>query len=517
MPTNIFISNTTDLTLDLSIKTSSKRSMSSIKATTVDNASPSLTTSDPGGGNISIIDNDEVKIFECEKHEEDVDIDDDDTDNGRLSPVIKEEELSPQQISSTNLNDRLNSEQQLHSFFPYFISPYYHPSNGAQSLDKLASLESLSKFMSPPPAHISNSNLCLDQNTGMHNSIYPLSSPASFQSPYSQHWRPHMFPFVFPPNYPLSQSSSSHSASPTQKRSSNIRRIIEDSSQQQQQQPKQSLFHEDHKQKRSHIKKPLNAFMLFMKEQRAQVVQECTLRESAAINQILGRKWHELDRNVQQKYYDMARDERMRHMQLYPGWSARDNYGARKKRGNKGKKREKNQGENGECLNQKKCRARFGLDQQANWCKHCKRKKKCLRYTENETTSIGVSSWSEEDDTDNIDDSNDCDVIPIMEHNNNNNNNNNNNLSIHTGISKDSDEENKSRLLKYQQMSNSLEHNPTNKMSMAMSMMASRKDSSSSSSSSQVSFLQPSHQYPYYDSFLSTTSMPILNEFKRET
>ena len=25
-----------------------------------------------------------------------------------------------------------------------------------------------------------------------------------------------------------------------------------------------------------------------------------------------------------------------------------------------------------ECLNQKKCRARFGLDQQVNWCKHCK-------------------------------------------------------------------------------------------------------------------------------------------------
>jgi transcription factor 7-like 2 len=42
--------------------------------------------------------------------------------------------------------------------------------------------------------------------------------------------------------------------------------------------------------KKSHIKKPLNAFMLFMKEQRSQVVQECTLRESAAINQILGRK-----------------------------------------------------------------------------------------------------------------------------------------------------------------------------------------------------------------------------------
>jgi hypothetical protein len=42
--------------------------------------------------------------------------------------------------------------------------------------------------------------------------------------------------------------------------------------------------------KKNHIKKPLNAFMLFMKEQRSKVVAECTLKESAAINQILGRK-----------------------------------------------------------------------------------------------------------------------------------------------------------------------------------------------------------------------------------
>ena len=42
--------------------------------------------------------------------------------------------------------------------------------------------------------------------------------------------------------------------------------------------------------KRPYVKKPLNAFMLFMKEQRAKVVQEGTLKESAAINQILGRK-----------------------------------------------------------------------------------------------------------------------------------------------------------------------------------------------------------------------------------
>lgn len=54
--------------------------------------------------------------------------------------------------------------------------------------------------------------------------------------------------------------------------------------------------------KKPHIKKPLNAFMLYMKEMRAKVVAECTLKESAAINQILGRKvsgnWNEVCRTL---------------------------------------------------------------------------------------------------------------------------------------------------------------------------------------------------------------------------
>jgi len=42
--------------------------------------------------------------------------------------------------------------------------------------------------------------------------------------------------------------------------------------------------------KETHIKKPLNAFMLYMKEMRPVVQAECTLKESAAINQLLGRR-----------------------------------------------------------------------------------------------------------------------------------------------------------------------------------------------------------------------------------
>lgn len=129
------------------------------------------------------------------------------------------------------------------------------------------------------------------------------------------------------------------------------------------------------KPKKPHVKKPLNAFMLFMKEQRAAVVSECTLRESAAINQILGRKWHELERTEQAKYYEKARLARLEHMQQNPGWSARDNYGLKKKRR---RKREKIIGENGELP--RKCRARYGLHQLQLWCKPCRRKKKCIRF-----------------------------------------------------------------------------------------------------------------------------------------
>ena len=50
--------------------------------------------------------------------------------------------------------------------------------------------------------------------------------------------------------------------------------------------------HKGGKDKRSvaHVKKPLNAFMLYMKEMRPKIAAECTLKESAAINQILGKR-----------------------------------------------------------------------------------------------------------------------------------------------------------------------------------------------------------------------------------
>ncbi|XP_029562513.1 transcription factor 7-like 2 isoform X10 [Salmo trutta] len=197
---------------------------------------------------------------------------------------------------------------------------------------------------------------------------------------------------MVPPHHSLHQTGIPHPAivTPNVKQESSHSDIGLNSSKH------QDSKKEDEKKKQPHIKKPLNAFMLYMKEMRAKVVAECTLKESAAINQILGRRWHALTREEQAKYYELARKERQLHMQLYPGWSARDNYGKKKKR-----KRDKQPGEGNEhreyfpnpCLSlppitdlsaPKKCRARFGLDQQNNWCGPCRRKKKCIRYIQGE-------------------------------------------------------------------------------------------------------------------------------------
>ncbi|XP_032346795.1 transcription factor 7-like 2 isoform X9 [Camelus dromedarius] len=234
--------------------------------------------------------------------------------------------------------------------------------------------------------------------TGGFRHPYPtaLTVNASMSSFLSSRFPPHMVP----PHHTLHTTGIPHPAivTPTVKQESSQSDVGS----------LHSAKHQDSKKeeekKKPHIKKPLNAFMLYMKEMRAKVVAECTLKESAAINQILGRRWHALSREEQAKYYELARKERQLHMQLYPGWSARDNYGKKKKR-----KRDKQPGETNEhsecflnpCLSlppitdlsaPKKCRARFGLDQQNNWCGPCRRKKKCVRYIQGEGSCLSPPS-----------------------------------------------------------------------------------------------------------------------------
>lgn len=123
-----------------------------------------------------------------------------------------------------------------------------------------------------------------------------------------------------------------------------------------------------------HIKKPLNPFMIYMQKMRPEIVREGTIKESAAINQLLGQKWRHLSKEEQEPYYKLAEEEKRLHAQKYPGWSARDNYANQKK---KKKMKLKSISLNGIDQSDKKCRARFGVHNTLSWCKSCKRKKKC--------------------------------------------------------------------------------------------------------------------------------------------
>uniref|UniRef100_A0AAZ1XD28 HMG box domain-containing protein n=1 Tax=Oreochromis aureus TaxID=47969 RepID=A0AAZ1XD28_OREAU len=83
---------------------------------------------------------------------------------------------------------------------------------------------------------------------------------------------------------------------------------------------------------RLYIKKPPNAFMIYLKEQRPKVMAELNLTGSAAINAVVGKRWRSLSKAQQAKYFDQAETERCRHATEHPDWSTKENYGKKRTR-----------------------------------------------------------------------------------------------------------------------------------------------------------------------------------------
>ncbi|KAM9775622.1 transcription factor 7-like 1-B [Syngnathus typhle] len=86
-----------------------------------------------------------------------------------------------------------------------------------------------------------------------------------------------------------------------------------------------------------YIKKPPNAFMLFMKEQRPFVKAQLENsggepKDSASVNKVLGQMWKSLTQDKKEKYFDESDRLNQIHASLHPHWSCRDNYGQKKKR-----------------------------------------------------------------------------------------------------------------------------------------------------------------------------------------
>ncbi|KAG7525251.1 hypothetical protein JOB18_024346 [Solea senegalensis] len=84
--------------------------------------------------------------------------------------------------------------------------------------------------------------------------------------------------------------------------------------------------------KQPYIKKPPNAFMLFLKEQRPKVVAELRITNNAEINTELGLWWRSMSQLEKDRYFDAAEEMKRFHEQQFPEWSTRDNYGKKRKR-----------------------------------------------------------------------------------------------------------------------------------------------------------------------------------------
>ncbi|XP_030600919.1 transcription factor 7-like 1 isoform X2 [Archocentrus centrarchus] len=95
--------------------------------------------------------------------------------------------------------------------------------------------------------------------------------------------------------------------------------------------PKKRKRDEQQDNDRSYIKKPPNAFMLYLNEQRAKVMAEFNIKGSATVNAVMGERWKLLSKDQQAKYYEKAEEEKFFHAQQYPKWSAKENYGKKKK------------------------------------------------------------------------------------------------------------------------------------------------------------------------------------------
>ncbi|XP_028319280.1 transcription factor 7-like 1-B [Gouania willdenowi] len=82
----------------------------------------------------------------------------------------------------------------------------------------------------------------------------------------------------------------------------------------------------------SYVKKPLNAFMLFLKENRKSAEEELGVRTSAAVNKLLGQRWKSLSAMEKKKFTAGAKLGYSLHSAENPDWSNKLNYGKKRRR-----------------------------------------------------------------------------------------------------------------------------------------------------------------------------------------
>ncbi|XP_034016767.1 protein capicua homolog isoform X2 [Thalassophryne amazonica] len=76
----------------------------------------------------------------------------------------------------------------------------------------------------------------------------------------------------------------------------------------------------DRKKDKDHIRRPMNAFMIFSKRHRALVHQRHPNQDNRTVSKILGEWWYALGPNEKQQYHDLAFQVKEAHFRAHPDW-----------------------------------------------------------------------------------------------------------------------------------------------------------------------------------------------------
>ena len=103
----------------------------------------------------------------------------------------------------------------------------------------------------------------------------------------------------------------------------------------------QQTIQESAKKEKPYIKRPRNSFWLFLDKNRDELIRKYGPKGKGGINKIAGQIWKELDESEKLKYNQMAEQERVQHLQMYPAWSSMENFGLYKERKHRKNPKEK--------------------------------------------------------------------------------------------------------------------------------------------------------------------------------
>uniref|UniRef100_A0A8C4QSR2 Sex-determining region Y protein n=2 Tax=Eptatretus burgeri TaxID=7764 RepID=A0A8C4QSR2_EPTBU len=80
------------------------------------------------------------------------------------------------------------------------------------------------------------------------------------------------------------------------------------------------VINQERDDRKDHIKRPMNAFMVFAKSHRRQMANVLPNFDNAAVSKALGKVWHSLREDLKRPYYDQAFMLANEHKKMFPDW-----------------------------------------------------------------------------------------------------------------------------------------------------------------------------------------------------